>query len=204
MENFWDARFKQPAYAYGTLPNKFFKECIDNFKPKGNILLPAEGEGRNAVYAAKTGLNVYAFDTSIEGKNKAVKLAEHNDVLINYELGDFFSLNLLDIKFDVAALIYAHFSSDIISKYHKKVAELLKPKGLVLLEGFSKNHVEFQKVNSQAGGPKNSDMLFTTETIKNDFPDFEIIQLEEVEVKLNEGDFHKGNAKVIRYIGRKN
>lgn len=204
MENFWDTRFKQKAYVYGTLPNAFFKECLDKYKPKGNILLPAEGEGRNAVYAAKKGLNVYAFDTSIEGKNKAIKLAEQNNVIVNYEVGEFFSLKLLSLKFDIAALIYAHFSPDIISQYHKKVAELLKPKGLILIEGFSKNHVEFQKVNPNAGGPKSLDMLFSIETIKKDFPNFEILQLEEVEIELEEGEFHKGKAKVIRFIGRKN
>jgi len=204
MENFWDVRFKQKAYVYGTLPNEYFKECLGKYKPKGNILLPAEGEGRNAIYAAKSGLNVYAFDTSIEGKNKAIKLAEHNNVAINYEVGDFFNLKLRHLSFDVVALIYAHFSTDIISSYHKKVAELLKPKGLVFIEGFSKNHVEFQKVNPRAGGPKNLDMLFTTEGIKNDFPNFEIIKLEEVEIELKEGDYHKGKAKVIRFIGRKN
>jgi hypothetical protein len=35
------------------------------------MLLPLEGEGRNAFYAAKTGLEVTAFDISREGKNKA-------------------------------------------------------------------------------------------------------------------------------------
>ena len=203
MENFWDIRFKQGAYVYGTLPNAFFKDTIDTYKPKGNLLLPAEGEGRNATYAAKTGLNVYAFDTSIEGKNKAMKLAERNNVIINYEVGEFFNLKLLNIKFDVVALIFAHFTTDIRSDYHKKVAELLKPNGMIIIEGFSKNHIEFQKANPNAGGPKNVEMLFSKETIKRDFPNFEILKLEEVEDTLKEGEFHNGKAKLIRFIGRK-
>ncbi len=203
MENFWDTRFKQDAYVYGTLPNTFFKETIDRYKPAGNLLLPAEGEGRNAIYAAKTGLNVYAFDTSIEGKNKAMKLAERNNVTINYEVGDFFNLELLNQTFDAAALIFAHFTADIVSDYHKKISELLKPNGLLILEGFSKNHIEFQKQNPKAGGPKNEDMLFSKETIERDFPNFEILKLEDVEDMLKEGEFHDGKAKLIRFIGRK-
>jgi len=78
MENLWDSRFKAKEYVYGTLPNVFFKTTIDKYNLKGKILLPAEGEGRNAVYAAQKGMDVYAFDTSIEGKNKAMKLAELN------------------------------------------------------------------------------------------------------------------------------
>lgn len=203
MENFWDIRFKQDAYVYGKLPNAFFKEIIDAYKPIGNILLPAEGEGRNAVYAAKSGLNVYAFDTSVEGKHKALKLAKQNNVSINYEVGDFFNLQLLNEKFDVAALIFAHFSLDILSDYHRKVAELLKPNGLLIIESFSKNHLEFQKVNPNAGGPKNSDMLFSKETIKRDFPNFEILKLEEVKDTLKEGAFHDGKASLIRFVGIK-
>jgi len=39
--------------------------------------------------------------------------------------------------------------------------------------------------------------------IQNDFQDFEIIQLEEVEIKLKEGLYHNGIGKVIRFIGKK-
>ena len=38
MENFWDTRFSQEAYVYGRLPNAFFKETIDAYKPKGKLL----------------------------------------------------------------------------------------------------------------------------------------------------------------------
>lgn len=203
MENFWDTRFKQDAYVYGTMPNAFFKNMVDTYKPKGNILLPAEGEGRNAVYASKTGLNVFAFDTSIEGKKKAMKLAELNNVSINYEIGDFFNLKLINRKFDVTALIFAHFTTDIVSEYHRKVAELLKPNGIIIIEGFSKNHADLQKTNPNAGGPKNVEMLFSKEIILRDFPDFEILKLEEVEDILKEGEFHNGKAKLIRFVGRK-
>ena len=203
MENFWDIRFKEKDYAYGTLPNVFFKHVIDTYHVKGKLLLPAEGEGRNAVYAAKQGLEVHAFDTSIEGRNKALKLANQNEVHINYEVGDFFNLQVMNEKFDAVALIFAHFKPDISATYYKKIAELLKPNGLIILEGFSKNHIKFQQVNPQAGGPKNIDMLFSKETIKHDFPDFEVLKLEEVETELHEGKYHKGTASLIRFIGRK-
>jgi SAM-dependent methyltransferase len=203
MNDFWDLRYKEEGYAYGTKPNEFFKGIIDTFNPKGRLLLPAEGEGRNAVFAARTGLDVYAFDTSIEGKNKADKLAKSENVSINYEVGDFFKLQLINHKFDVIGLIFAHFAIDILSNYHQKLIELLKPNGMIILEGFSKTHVEFQKANPNAGGPKNVDMLFSVESIKKDFPNFEIIKLDEVEVELEEGKYHQGKAKVIRFVGRK-
>lgn len=203
MENFWNLRFKDKDYAYGTLPNMFFKHVIDTYHVEGKLLLPAEGEGRNAVYAAKQGLEVYAFDASIEGRNKALKLAKENKVQINYEVGDFFNLQIMNEKFDAVALIFAHFAPDISAEYYKKITELLKPNGWMILEGFSKNHVKFQKVNPQAGGPKNIDMLFSKETIKRDFPAFEVLKLDEVETELQEGKYHKGTASLIRFIGKK-
>ena len=39
-ENFWNERYASEAYAYGILPNSFFKKQLDQLKP-GKILLPA-------------------------------------------------------------------------------------------------------------------------------------------------------------------
>ena len=203
MKEFWNSRYQDEAYAYGSEPNEFFKESIDELKLSGKILLPAEGEGRNAVYAAIKGLEVYAFDISEEGKNKAEKFANFKNVNINYEVGKLYDLQLINEKYDVAALIYAHFSPDILSAYHKKIAELIKPNGILILEGFSKNHLEMQKINPNVGGPKKVEMLFSKDQIKEDFSNFEVLKLEEIEVELKEGKFHNGIGKVIRFIGKK-
>jgi hypothetical protein len=46
-------------------------------------------------------------------------------------------------------------------------------------------------------------MLYSEEEIIKDFSNFEVLQLEEVEIDLNEGKYHKGIAKMIRFIGKK-
>ena len=66
----WDDRFGKQEFAYGVEPNDYLKEQLEKLN-KGNIFFPAEGEGRNAVYAAKQGWDVSAFDISKEGKRKA-------------------------------------------------------------------------------------------------------------------------------------
>ena len=203
MKEMWDSRYSSKDYVYGIAPNEFFKDSIEKHRLSGKILLPAEGEGRNAVYAAKQGLEVTAFDISMEGKKKALILAEKEGVEIKYEVGEFFDLNIIDVIYDSAALIFAHFPPPLIEKYHKKIAELIKPGGIIILEGFSTNHLQYQAENPKVGGPKSIDFLFSTESIQKDFSDFEIIQLEEVEVELNEGDFHKGKGSVIRFIGKR-
>lgn len=199
----WDKRYSSKGYAYGTIPNVFFKNSIEKFGLSGKILLPAEGEGRNAVYAAKKGLEVTAFDISDEGRKKALLLAKNANVNVEYELGDFLKMEFAKNSFDAAALIFAHFPPNILSTYHRRIASLIKPGGLMILEGFSKNNLALRERNPEIGGPNRLEMLFSVECIKEDFFDFEIIELEEVETDLNEGIYHNGTAKVIRFIGRK-
>jgi 2-polyprenyl-3-methyl-5-hydroxy-6-metoxy-1,4-benzoquinol methylase len=202
MKEKWDDRYSKKEFAFGEEPNNFFKEQMSHIPP-GKILLPAEGEGRNAVYAATLGWSVYAFDLSIEGKKKAVQLASKNRVDINYEVGEFQSLSYQPNQFDAIALIYAHFQADKKSSYHKILATYLRPGGTIIFEAFSKNHLDYVTKNEKVGGPRDLESLFSMDEIKSDFDNFEVVRLEEVEVELREGLFHNGKGSVIRFIGRK-
>lgn len=198
----WDERYRQEEFAYGELPNQYLKEQLNKL-PVGQILFPAEGEGRNAVYAATLGWTVSAFDISIEGKHKALRLSEAKGVKIDYQLGDLNSLHYQPGQFDAVALIYAHFPAEIKSQYHKTLDRYLKAGGMVIFEAFSKNHLGYIAKNEKVGGPKELAMLFSTEEISADFSNYEILVLEEVEIELSEGFFHNGIGSVIRFVGRK-
>ena len=82
---FWDERFAEEGFAYGEEPNRYLREQLDRLTP-GSLLLPAEGEGRNAVWAATRGWRVHAFDTSTVGRDKALATARRQGVEITYEL----------------------------------------------------------------------------------------------------------------------
>ncbi|MRX68889.1 Methyltransferase domain-containing protein [Flavobacterium resistens] len=198
----WDDRYKTEDFAYGTAPNNYLQEEIEKLNP-GAILFPAEGEGRNAVFAAQLGWEVSAFDISEEGRNKALRLAKNNDVAIDYQVGELETLDFHTEQFDAIALIYAHFPATIKSEIHRQLDELLKKGGIIIFEAFSKKHLEYVTKNEKVGGPKDIESLFSIEEIKADFPNYEIIELEEKEIELNEGLFHNGTGSVIRFIGRK-
>ncbi|MDQ0641041.1 2-polyprenyl-3-methyl-5-hydroxy-6-metoxy-1,4-benzoquinol methylase [Pedobacter sp. W3I1] len=198
----WNDRYSNNEFAYGEQPNNYLKEQLTQLKT-GSILFPAEGEGRNAVFAAKLGWKVSAFDISIEGKNKAIQLAEDNNVSIDYQMGELQELDYKAEQFDALALIYAHFPSAIKSTYHKTLSNYLRKGGLVIFEAFSKKHLDYLAKNEKVGGPKEIDMLFSIEEIKSDFENYEIIVLEEKEIELNEGLFHNGQGSVIRFVGIK-
>lgn len=202
MKEFWNDRYGIEDYVYGDEPNDYFKNQLAKLKV-GEILLPAEGEGRNAVFASKLGWSVTAFDISEQGKIKAEKLAKKNNVEIDYIVGEFEELNYKKEQFDAIGLIYAHFPAEKKSIYHKILDTYLKKGGVVIFEAFSKANFEMNEKKINTNGPKNMDALFSIDEIKNDFSEYEIIELKEVNLHLNEGEFHQGESAVIRFLGTK-
>lgn len=201
-QNMWDTRYQAPEFAYGKAPNVFFKEYLPQFAP-GTLLMPADGEGRNGVFAAQLGWQVTSVDLSIEGRTKALQLAKENQVALEYLVGDFEQLEFTKESFDVIGLIYAHFSAAKKSKLHQKLSDCLKPGGIIILEAFSKSHLPFKKADPKVGGPADINMLYSKDEIMADFKSYEILKLEEEEVLLNEGKYHIGKGSVIRFVGRK-
>ena len=183
-------------YSYGKAPNEFFAEQLSEL-PKGKILLPAEGEGRNAVYAAVKGWQVKAFDFSEEGRKKALDLASNYDVLIDYELAEASQFKSED-SFDVVAMIFAHFAGEERTNLFKKLETLLAPGGYLIMEVFSKN-----QLGRDSGGPKDLELLYSKEELKALFPRLDFIILEEAKVELDEGQHHQGEAAVIRALAQK-
>jgi hypothetical protein len=199
----WNQRYKLNEYVYGKEPNNFLKSKIENLRP-GTALFPADGEGRNSVYAATLGWKCNAFDISEEGMNKAMHLANNNNVAIDYKIGDFRQMGYLADSFDLLVFIFAHFQGSKKIGIHLDLNSLLKPGGMVIFEAFSKKHIDFQAIYPNIGGPRDIEMLWSKDEIKLAFPQFKIVELEEQEVELHEGNFHEGKGSVIRFLGIKN
>jgi 2-polyprenyl-3-methyl-5-hydroxy-6-metoxy-1,4-benzoquinol methylase len=202
-KNRWDERYSNDEFAYGVEPNNYLKEQLTKLT-LGNVLFPAEGEGRNAVFAAKLGWEVTAFDISEAGKNKADQLALKNKVTIDYKLGEFQELDFGNEQFDVIALIYAHFPPNIKSIYYSMLDKYVKKGGTIIFEAFSKKHLEYVTDNPKVGGPKDLESLFSIEELRSYFPNYKVIELVEKEIELSEGVFHNGIGSVIRFVGQKN
>lgn len=195
--NIWDERYNQNDYIYGTNPNEFFREELQKIPP-GIILFPAEGEGRNAVYAALQKWEVHAVDSSIEGQKKAFRLADRNNVQINYAVADLTDFNLPEEKFDVIALIYTHLPETIRKSIHTKLIRSLKTGGTIILEAFSTEQLQYT-----SGGPKTLELLYTPEIVEEDFKSLQFIKFENKITTLSEGEYHKGKAHVIRLVAKK-
>jgi len=103
----WDKRYGTEDYAYGKEPNAFFSTHLDGVDP-GLLLLPGEGEGRNAVYSALNGWTVDAFDQSSVGKSKALALASELGVEINYLACLLEDFQFITNRYDAAGLLFFH------------------------------------------------------------------------------------------------
>src|SRR4030067_509323 len=89
--DFWNSRYAEPGYAYGTEPNAFLVSvalgvlplatlahpCASQqklLKPGGKALAVADGEGRNGVWLAQQGLDVLSVDASEVGVRETQEL----------------------------------------------------------------------------------------------------------------------------------
>tara|TARA_B110000483_G_C18197198_1_gene543550 strand:+ start:3005 stop:3601 length:597 start_codon:yes stop_codon:yes gene_type:complete len=197
MIDFWNKRYNEDGFAYGTNPNAFFKEQIDKLKV-GNLLLPLEGEGRNAVYAASKGWKVDAVDQSEIGHDKTRKFAKENNVPLKYFLQNIEDFKAPSEYYDAIGLIYAHLPPITREDLHKSIVKTLKLKGIVMLEAFSK-----KQVNYPSGGPKTEEMLFSVDELKRDFSRLKILSINEKLITLDEGKYHQGKAMVVRLVAQK-
>ena len=196
MKEFWDDRFSNEEYYYGKEPNTFFKTAIDELKP-GKLFLPGEGEGRNAVYAARLGWDVLAVDFSEAGKKKALRFASDSNVIIRYDTSDLLKYKTSE-SFDAIAVIFVHFRQDARKLFFHQLRSSLKTGGVLIVELFEK-----KQIKNSSGGPKDVNMLVTINELHEEFRNLDIRMLRSETIFLAEGENHAGNAEVVRMIAIK-
>jgi 2-polyprenyl-3-methyl-5-hydroxy-6-metoxy-1,4-benzoquinol methylase len=196
-KDFWINRYSEQEFAYGTKPNEFFKEQIGMFNP-GKSLFIGEGEGRNSVYAAKLGWQVDAVDFSNSAKEKALKLAEINNVKIHYEVCDLNDYQFKENNYDMVVMIFVHMPYELRRKVFKKSIESLKQNSKMIIEAFSK-----EQINNISGGPQSIDLLYSENDVLDLVKDLKTELIGSSTIGLHEGYHHKGKADVIRYVGEK-
>lgn len=194
---FWNQKFREQPAFYGSQPNAWLKEHVD-ILPPGRLLLPGEGEGRNALYALKQGWRVQAFDQSEVARAHAVLAAGEWAEFLDYRIENLAEVELEEGVFDAVGLIYIHLPPPVRQAFYKKVADALKPGGKLILEGF-----EPRQLPMTSGGPKDEAMLFTLDQIAADFQGLKLLHLDYAQLILNEGPGHRGPAFVLRLLAER-
>lgn len=93
----YEERYKSAGYYWGKQPSNMCYEVMKICPPQKTLRLldVACGEGKNAVFFARNGYTVTAFDAVALGLDKARRLADQVGVEIN-----FFQANMLDFRID--------------------------------------------------------------------------------------------------------
>ena len=131
--DFWNSRFSEPGYAYGTEPNAFLVSQKHYLMPGLKALAVADGEGRNGVWLAQQGLDVLSVDGSGVGLRKAQELAKSRGASVRTELADLTKWKWPESEFDIVAAIFIHFPPKSRARMHDKMRRALKPGGVLTI-----------------------------------------------------------------------
>ncbi len=197
--NFWDQRFAEPGFKYGTEANAFLREAALRLPAASVVLVPGDGEGRNGVWLAGQGHAVTSVDNSSVGLQKAQTLAAEKGVTLTTTFVDLADWSPAPASVDAVVLIYVHLPGSIRLRAHRALAQGLKPGGWLILEAFHP-----QQLHHSSGGPRDVDMLYTPEQLAAEFADLlQPVLAWQGETTLSEGPGHQGLAHVTRWLGQR-
>lgn len=196
----WDERYAGKDYFYGKEPNDFLKENIGHISPSEHVLCLAEGEGRNAVYIAKSSTTalVTAVDASQVGLEKTKQLAREKGVRVQTILADLNEFDMGSEQWDVIVSIWCHLPSELRRKVHANIVRALKPGGRLILEAYTP-----AQLKHGTGGPKAPDMLMQLVELQTEFAGLEFIVGREIERDIHEGQGHRGLSAVVQVLALK-
>jgi len=194
---FWERRYAEPAYAYGTEPNGFLVEVAGRIPP-GPVLCLAEGEGRNAVWLAGRGHAATAVDASAAGLAKAGALAHARGVRIETIAADLGSFTIEPGAWSAVVAIFAHLPPPLRRAVHRAASLGLQTGGVFVLEAFTPRQLALG-----TGGPQKPELLYTLDELLGDLAGLEIEIGREVERDVVEGLYHTGRAAVVQVLARR-
>ncbi len=126
-------------YYWGIEPGSFLNELVDLNPPSAGkkVLDIGCGEGKDAVYMAQKGYEVFAFDLTENGIRKTIALAKNRGVKLNAYVDDintFVTHEQYDIIYSTGTVQYLFDENKI--EFFKKLEKITKPNGIVYINVF--------------------------------------------------------------------
>jgi SAM-dependent methyltransferase len=193
----WEQRYGVDHYHYGTDPNDFLREQIESL-PDGPVLCLAEGEGRNAVFLAGTGLEVHSVDLTEAGVAKTLRLAEERGVRVNAVVADLATYDIGHERWATVVSIFAHMPPRVRRDLHGRVVAALRPGGVLVLEAYTPD-----QIGRGTGGPAVPELTMTLDLLRDELDGLEFLHALETERVVVEGPGHTGVGAVVQVVARK-
>lgn len=161
---------------------KCLEDDMSYFPIKGKILDIACGDGRNSIYLARLGYEVFAIDFCEEATNRLTYFANRENLNIRTRIVDLSqdSLNTLEEKFD--AIIINHYKPT--PRLLKGFEDIQDKNGLLWLNGF--RSIPFDNPDV-----KESDIMLDDE--------FELL---DKNILLSKKNYEINKREFVRYIWR--
>lgn len=175
----WDQRYEGSELMWSAEPNIFLPPLVEGVAP-GSALDVACGEGRNAIWLAREGWDVTAFDFSAVGIDKARELAR--DTHVKWVVADATTFESTR-KFDLVVMFYLHLQDEQFTKAFSRAVDAMAPGGTLFAVGHALANIEHG-----VGGPPYPEILWTTEGISPLLSGLSVIELEERERWVEEAD----------------
>lgn len=191
----WDERFSSEEFMYGEVANAFIKDKSILIPKRGNIACFAEGEGRNAVFLAKEGHEVTAYDQSVVGLEKTKKLASKNNVTVQTVVMDLTKERVNEVAYDAAILVFGHVPKEDQSFLLTNLMGSVKPGGYVMFEVYSEEQLTYN-----TGGPGIKDALYNPRDILEIIQPYKCLHFYYGEAERHEGLRHTGKCHVIQAV----
>lgn len=197
--NKWDELFNIQEYRYGKEPNNFVQSMLPDHPPC-DVLSIAEGEGRNAVYAAELGHRVTAWDYSSVALDKLQRFAGEKNVQIKTKLADLTRETAFREKqWDIVMNIFGHIGDALVrQQLMQGIKQIIRPGGSYIMEVYSDRQLPYQ-----SGGGKDIQLLYTPFEVLDIFKDWQIKHFYYGEVERHEGKLHTGLGHVIQLLAYK-
>ena len=195
----WDERYAIDDYLFGTEPADFLVAHADLIEVPSQVLVVADGEGRNSVYLAQLGHEVLAMDASPVGVAKARQLAAEREVTVDFQVADIMMWDWTPDAYDAVVAIFIQFlSPDQRPAVFEGMQRTLRPGGRLLLHGYRPEQVALG-----TGGPPDPAHMYTDEMLRDAFGAMVIERLESYDAVIEEGDGHSGGSALIDLIATK-
>jgi len=197
----WNERFSETdEYLFGKAPNAFLvRQAQTRIRPGMQVLAIADGEGRNGVWLAEQGCEVWSLDAAPAATEKAKKLAVERGVQMHIETADATEIDWDARQYDMVVGIFFQFANPALrASLFDGMKRAVKPGGYLLIEGYGLKQLDYK-----TGGPKIVEHLYTMDLMRESFPDLEIEVLEEYDAELDEGHRHKGMSALVDLVAKK-
>lgn len=177
----WNRILTAPKPGFNTAPNSFLVAITKGMTP-GRSLDVGMGQGRNTLYLAQQGWDSHGFDPADRAVAAAQEEARKLGVKITTTIARAEEFGWGDARWDLIVLSYVG-----AREYAPKVAQALRPGGMVIVEGF---HRDAAKTRPIGGG-----VVFDTNELLMIFAGLRVVHYEDTAAT---GDFGLFDTRVVR------